>query len=187
MDIIFLLDASGSMVFFEKEPVKALNNAIRDLAETPDACESRITIAMFNTDFDYYCVDSPLHQVKLLKDSDFVPHSETALYDSIHRAINDYQERNGESGKQVLLIILTDGMDTFSSFTSRETIDRMRTLTETGLWKIQYLGTNQDPTEMEKLRTFTDCIEYECSQTGISGAIHSIPCSVQNSIRSSRE
>lgn len=180
MDILLLMDKSGSMEFFAEHPVNSLNNVLRDIAEMPNAKDTRITIATFNSHFDYYCIDKPLLEISLLNKSDFIPESETALYDAMHIITKDYLERREKTDcRPVMFFIITDGMDTFSSTRRNTVFNELRALKDEG-WQIHYLGTNQEREVEEILRTIVNFQDFNCDSTGISSAINSISGSIKS-------
>jgi len=138
-DIIFILDASGSMITMGDEPVQALNSFVKKQKELND--NSRFTFYTFNDTCEKVYDNVLLSEMKEYKD--YSPSSVTALYDCIGTAIFDKMKT--ENKDNVTLVIVTDGLDncsqTYSSSTIKKLISKQK---EKHNWNVIYLGANQD-------------------------------------------
>lgn len=136
-DVIILLDESGSMAFMEDEPVKCITEflKLRDSLK-----ESKFTVATFNNTLKYKADD--LTYDEPYEFSDYSPSFSTALYDAVCKII---MEKISETNKEVIFIIITDGMENSSSlFTSNDTKELVEKAQNKNNWKIVFIGASEE-------------------------------------------
>jgi len=141
IDIIFILDESGSMLSMGNEPVDAINDFINDQKELKD--NATFTLYTFNNKHRLIIDDKPLSNIKNITYAQYIPKNTTALYDAIAHAINDKKQK--PSNKNVVMVILTDGYENSSQNYVQNDIKRMiNEMKDEYNWKFVFLGANQD-------------------------------------------
>ncbi len=146
IDIIFLLDESGSMMTMGDEPLQALNKFISDQKKVP----GKISIVTFNNEVHEKVTSQYISTFPEF--TDYHPNGMTALYDAIGRSISTklllgvspYQ-KGGQRTTDVQLVIITDGEDNSSKeYTSSSVSQLLKTVQEKNNWKVVFLGANID-------------------------------------------
>lgn len=139
IDIVIVLDRSGSMVTIRTDMEGALNDYIRKQKKaTPKA---KLTLATF--DDNYEVVHNGVN-VKDVGNVTIDPRGYTALYDAIGKTIKATEVRLGKKKKTVLFIIVTDGQENASQeYTSLQITDLINSHKKLN-WDFIFLGANQD-------------------------------------------
>ena len=141
VDIIFILDESGSMQIMGSEPQEAVNSFIEEQKKVMDSSTSKFSLWTFNTSVTKVIDDEDLCNVS--KFENFKPSSMTALYDAIGEAITT--KKNKPNCEKVICVILTDGHENSSTKYDKLTINSMiHEMEILHKWKFVFLGANQD-------------------------------------------
>ena len=169
IDIILILDESGSMQSMGNEPVEAVNSFIEEQQALKD--NSTFTLYTFSSKVRVKINDKPLCDISPLKYEDYRPSNTTALYDAIGQAID--AKRESANNKNVIMVILTDGYENSSTDYNRNQIKNMITEMEKSYdWKFIYLGANQDVFAVGDGIgvNHKTCGYFECTPTGLATA-----------------
>lgn len=147
-EIAYILDRSGSMQGMQKTAIASFNQFIKSQLEDPTP--ARLTLALFNSEYDVPYETVPLEKIPQLNTHTYVPRGQTALLDAVGRTIKDtdnYLSKLPEEERpnKVIIVIFTDGMENASKRYSRkkisELIQHYRTEKE---WEFLFLAANQD-------------------------------------------
>lgn len=143
-EIIAIIDRSGSMQSIAKDAIGGFNTFLTDQQAAPG--EARMTLALFDNQFEYLYKGVPLSQAEPLTDRTFVPRGGTALLDAIGRTLNEQGERikADKWAEKVIVCILTDGEENQSREFSRYRIKEMIGHAEAHDWSFVFLAANQD-------------------------------------------
>jgi hypothetical protein len=166
-DVIFLLDASGSMREMGTEPLEALNGFIASQAELriPD---STFSLWYFNHVTKRIIDDQPLDSVGEI--TEYSPGGMTALFDAIGDAVTAKLEKDPVS--DVVCVILTDGAENASKrYTSACVRKLVKTAEEKHNWKFVFLGANQDAFAAGATVGIHRCAEFECAEGDLEGMV----------------
>lgn len=145
MNIILVLDKSGSMQSMGSEPVESVNNFIRK-QQAEEGINANITLYTFSNEINCVFKNVPLSECKEFKDYD--PSGCTALYDAINQAIDSVENKENPT----VMVIVTDGEDNSSKISAVKIKERMNELREKQGWKILFLAKGEDAfAEQEKL------------------------------------
>ena len=169
LDIMFLLDESGSMGSMGNEPIQAVNAFIQEQKKTLEKDGSTFSLLKFNSTVINLIDDVPLHDVQEFKE--YMPDSMTALYDAIGEAINNKKKK--EKYDDVVCVILTDGLENSSTVFSHSQIKSMiKDMEENHNWKFIYLAANQDAFAVgTDMGMRADCCSnYRCEPGEMIGA-----------------
>ena len=134
MDIIFLLDKSGSMYGSEKDTIGGFNSIIKE--QKSDEVQAKVTTILFEYEMLYKRKD--LFDVDELTEKEYQVRGSTALLDAIGRTIITMQK---EISGKVLFVITTDGRENSSvEFTKTQ----IKNLITNSNWEFLYLGADID-------------------------------------------
>ena len=120
LDVIFILDKSGSMSGSEESTISSFNEYLEK--EKKNKFKTRITTILFSDDYHYLHKGLDVSKVEPLTSDDYYASGCTALYDAIGNSIN-YIDRCDTD--KVMFIIITDGYENASKEFNNEKIRKM--------------------------------------------------------------
>ena len=136
MDIIFLLDKSGSMYGSEKDTIGGFNSIIKE--QKSDEVQAKVTTILFDHEYEMLYKRKDLFDVDELTEKEYQVRGSTALLDAIGRTIITMQK---EISGKVLFVITTDGRENSSvEFTKTQ----IKNLITNSNWEFLYLGADID-------------------------------------------
>ena len=137
IDIICIVDRSGSMQSMWSDAVGAFNAFIQDQKGVPG--EARVTLVLFNTQAQTVFEQRPLLEVGELTEKGYVPGGATALYDAIGATLKDK-----DLSDKGIVMILTDGMENASKkYTKEQAMEIVEGLKAQG-WEVHYTGAHEE-------------------------------------------
>jgi len=142
VDVIIVLDESGSMSSMGDEPWQAINTFIEGQQAN---CEDGATFSFvtFSNQTRNRIIDEPLKDTKLLSGRDYHPNGMTALNDAVCSTINRVLASNKPNNK--VMVIMTDGYENASSkYNSFDTKNRISLVENKHDWKVVFMGANID-------------------------------------------
>ena len=170
LDIIILLDESGSMEEMGNEPIQALNEFCSN-QKCNTSSKSTISITLFNNKINNIIDNIPLVSFKGIQS--YKPFGMTALNDAICLTIKnklDYNKTNTNvNTNNVIILIITDGLENAS--TKYNTIYRnklIKMVKDKYKWEIIYLGANHDVVAECKEMNIkpNNCGIFQCNTPG---------------------
>lgn len=144
--VTFVLDETGSMSVCRDATISGFNEYIETLKR-----DAKGKVLFTLTKFDsikvqvvHNAVD--IKDVQKLTTETYVPGELTPLYDAIHTAIKNTEDKVNMMAKkpQVLCVVMTDGEENASKECSRARIFEVIKAKEKEGWRFVYLGANQD-------------------------------------------
>ena len=120
LDIVFLLDKSGSMSGSEKDTIGGYNSFIG--RERKNNTNSRVTTILFDDKYEKLYDRVNISNVKKLTDKEYYVEGCTALYDAIGKTITEMDRNHPE---KVLFVITTDGMENASHEYNKNNIKKL--------------------------------------------------------------
>jgi uncharacterized protein YegL len=164
IEIVGILDRSGSMESLEKATIDGYNEFIKkQKAEGP----GYVTLAIFDDQYDIVYEQLSLKKVPKLKKDVYYSRGMTALRDAVGRTITTVHERykNGKRPDKTLVFIITDGYENASTEFTQEQIKKMiKKRTKDG-WEFFFMGANVD--------SFAVGTDHGISKSHISNYAHS--------------
>ena len=151
MELVFILDRSGSMGGLESDTIGGYNSMLQKQKEKPGAVN--VTTVLFDDHYELLHDRIDMNEVSLLSGKDYYVRGTTALLDAIGKTItkmvnSQRKTSKDQQGKQVLFVIITDGMENASKEYSYKHIKKMVDLQKEKYgWEFIFLGANIDAAE----------------------------------------
>ena len=136
MDIIFLLDRSGSMYGSENDTIGGFNSFIEK--EKIEESNAKVTTILFDHGYDVLYKRKNLYDVEELTRNEYYVRGSTSLLDAIGKTIVSMDR---EVSNKVLFVITTDGYENSSvEFTKSQ----IKNLIKNHNWEFIFLGADID-------------------------------------------
>jgi hypothetical protein len=179
-EIICIIDRSGSMQSIRSDAIGGFNAFLAGQQKHPG--EGRLTLALFNHDYECVYEATPLSDVPLLTEDTYVPEGTTALLDAVGRAIVDAGNRlaampEDERPGQVIVAILTDGLENASTDYTRERVAELVAHQRTKYaWEFVFLAANQDAFQAAQKLSIdpADAMAFASTKAGVRTAYASL-------------
>ncbi|GAB1438516.1 VWA domain-containing protein [Providencia sp.] len=144
LDLVFILDKSGSMSGFESDTIGGYNSVLTE--NKGKNTKTYITTILFNDETSLLHNREPIAKVSNLTLDDYPVGGYTALLDAIGEGIEKMREnRKVTKNNNVLFVIITDGQENSSHKYSSAKIKAMIKSAEMeGKWDFIFLGANID-------------------------------------------
>lgn len=147
IELVLVLDKSGSMQGLESDTIGGFNSMIKKqkALDVP----VRVTAVLFNDKTDMLYESRSIHSVHALTEKEYEVGGTTALLDAVGSTIlNVDQKSNVKKGTKVIFVIITDGMENASrEFTKTKVKQMISDKQEKHGWDFIYLGANIDAAE----------------------------------------
>lgn len=137
LDVVFILDKSGSMSGSEDSTISSFNEYLEK--EKKKNYKTRITAILFSDDYSYLYKGADVSKVSPLTRDDYFVGGCTALYDTIGSSINYIDSCDTD---KVLFIIITDGYENASKEFDKEKIRKM--IKNHSNYEFVYIGADID-------------------------------------------
>ena len=137
MDVVFLLDRSGSMYDSVCDTIGGFNSYLDSLKDKDDI---KVTTILFDNEYEVLYERKSIKSVEKLTTKDYYVRGSTALYDAIGLTISNLESKIKNS--KVLFIITTDGYENSSKEYNKEKIKNM--IEKHSNWEFIYMGANID-------------------------------------------
>lgn len=135
MDIVFLLDRSGSMRGIEQDTIGGYNSYI----ESQKNNNVKVTTVLFDDKYEMVNNREDIKNIKELTNETYYVRGCTALLDAIGKTIN-YMDC--QKSKKVMFIITTDGLENASKEYNRSQIKEL--IEGHSNWEFMYIGADID-------------------------------------------
>lgn len=133
--IIMIIDESGSMNNIKDNMLKSINSLITEQKQVKER-PTTFTVVKFNNVINRVIKNKNLNDINLLKNTDYLPSGTTSLYDAIGDTINWFKNE-----KNVLMVIITDGMDNASKkYTKKQILSLIEQKKMYNNWSYVYLS-----------------------------------------------
>ena len=135
MDIVFLLDRSGSMGGIETDTIGGYNSYINEQKKN----NAKVTTILFDDKYEMLTKREEIKNIKKLTNKEYYVRGCTALLDAIGNTINFMDK---EKANKVMFVITTDGMENASKEFTRAKIKEM--IQGHKDWEFIYIGADID-------------------------------------------
>ena len=186
VELVFIIDKSGSMAGLESDTIGGFNATIKRHKKDKKS-KAYVTTILFNTNFDMIHDRVELSEIKQMTESDYEVGGSTALLDAVGetiehiKSIHKYARAEDVPGK-TLFVIITDGMENashkYDHYQIKSMISAMR---EEKKWEFIFLGANIEAEEVAEsygiLRERS--VNYHSDKIGTKAAWDSIDSAVK--------
>ena len=135
MDVVFLLDRSGSMSGIEKDTIGGYNSYI----DSQRGKNVKVTTVLFDDKYEVLHNREDVDNIKKLTNKEYYVRGCTALLDAIGKTIREMEDKNPN---KVIFIITTDGYENASTKYNKSQIKELISVHKD--WKFMYIGADID-------------------------------------------
>ena len=135
MDVVFLLDRSGSMGGIEKDTIGGYNSYI----DSQRGKNVKVTTILFDDKYEVLHNREDVDNIKKLTNKEYYVRGCTALLDAIGKTIREMEDKNPN---KVIFIITTDGYENASTKYNKSQIKELISVHKD--WKFMYIGADID-------------------------------------------
>lgn len=136
LDLVFLIDRSGSMHGSESDTIGGFNSFIEK--EKAKDFDVKVTAILFDHEYEVLYKRKDIDEVSKLTSDEYFVRGSTALLDAIGRTITALDR---EVSNKVLFVIMTDGMENASVEFSKSQIKKM---IDSRSWEFIFIGADID-------------------------------------------
>ena len=138
MDVVFLLDRSGSMSNCVEDTIGGFNSYLKE--QKGNGNKTKVTTILFDNEYEVLHERKDIKKVKDITEKEYYVRGATALLDAIGKTINNLS--NKVKDNKVLFIITTDGMENASREYTKEMVKKL--IEKHKDWEFLYIGANID-------------------------------------------
>lgn len=138
MDVVFLLDRSGSMANSVSDTIGGYNSYLHKQKENKN--NTKITTVLFDNEYELLHNRVDINEVKDITEKEYYVRGCTALLDAIGKTITDLDKK--VKNNKVLFIITTDGLENASTKYTKEQIKEL--IKGHSNWEFLYIGADID-------------------------------------------
>ena len=135
MDVVFLLDRSGSMSGTESDTIGGYNGYLKGMRDK----NAKITTVLFDDKYEMITKRENVSNVKKMDNKTYFTRGSTALLDAVGKTIKFLDEQKPD---KVVFIITTDGLENSSVEYNKGQIKEL--IQGHNKWEFIYLGANID-------------------------------------------
>ena len=187
LDLVLILDKSGSMKGLEKNTIDGYNTMLAK--ERKLSVPTEVTTVLFSSNYEILTDRQPIAQVSDMSEDTYTVRGATALYDAVGMAIDKMDAVKGihDPGHQVLFVIITDGLENYSQKYDQEQIKKKIDAAQEQGWEFVFIGANMDA---EKVASDLGIKEenaatYENSEKGVQANYKAVSQMVESLARTS--
>ena len=172
VEIVFILDRSGSMGGLEEDTIGGYNSFIKSKKNL----NAKLTTVLFDNQIEILHDREDIKKVKPLTNKDYYVRGCTALMDAIGISINKISKE--AEGKKVIFVITTDGLENASKEYNKKQIKKM--IEKRKDWEFMYLGANIDSyDEASSIGIRKERVSnYKASSKGTRKMFQALECAV---------
>lgn len=170
LDLVFLIDRSGSMYGSEADTIGGFNSFIEK--EKAKDFNVKVTTILFDHLYEVLYKRKDISEVSELTSDEYFVRGSTALLDAIGKTITTLDK---EVSDKVLFVIMTDGLENASVEFSKSQI---KSMIDSHSWEFIYIGADIDSyTEAAKIGIRKSrTANYKKSREGFERVYDSVEC-----------
>ena len=179
VEIICILDRSGSMGSLQTEVINSYNEFIRD--QQKEKGKANVTLVLFDDKYEVVYENKNIKKVPELTSETYFARGMTGLFDAIGKAVNKSQSEDA------MVLIQTDGQENSSQEWNKESIKKLIKEKEDLGWDFLFLGANIDAAAEGSSfgMMASKTMQYDASVNGVQDAFVSMS-NITKSYRSSK-
>ena len=180
IEMVFILDRSGSMLGLEKDTIGGFNSLIEKQKKVPG--EALVSTVLFDDQFEVIHSRKNIHEIMPMTSNEYYVRGSTALLDAIGRSIIKIMNTHiklseDQKPEKTLFIITTDGMENASrEYHIHQIKSMIENQKEKFCWEFIFFGANIDA--IATARDFgirSDRVaNYHADQDGVQLNYHAI-------------
>lgn len=150
IDVIFIVDNSGSMHGLEKDTLGGFNSVLQQQKQLDTDDQVFITTLLFNNRYHYLHKRTPLEKVSPLTEKEYQTGGGTALLDAMGDGISKLKQQidlaeQTQGEHRVLCVVITDGYENSSrEYTNFQIKNLVENRQNKDKWEFLFLGANID-------------------------------------------
>lgn len=138
MDVVFLLDRSGSMSGIEEDTIGGYNSFLNK--QRNNKVNTKITTVLFDNQYELLHDRQDIKEVQNITEKEYYVRGCTALLDAIGITITNLDKKVKDN--KVLFVITTDGLENASREYTKEKVKNL--IEKHPDWEFIYIGANID-------------------------------------------
>ncbi len=145
VEILMIIDKSGSMYSMTDDTIGGFNSMIQKFKDKKFT--ARVSTVFFNNEMKLIHDRQDLDTVKEITTKEYQAEGTTALLDAVGKSVTKlagYPDLKESKDTQVIVVIITDGMENSSKEYQKSTIKTMIDDRQKDGWKFVFLGANID-------------------------------------------
>lgn len=166
---LIILDESGSMTSIYEQALGGANETIQTIRAAQASADDQkqfltfVTFDSGNREWVRTIIDTmPIDKVRDLTKDDYRPCGCTPLYDAMGRSLTALEQKVTEDD-QVLVTIITDGMENSScEYSGAAVCEIVKRLRAKG-WTFVYIGANQNSVEVAKSMSIDNAMNFQAT------------------------
>lgn len=166
---LIILDESGSMTCIYEQALGGANETIQTIRAAQASADDQkqfltfVTFDSGNREWIRTIIDTmPIDKVRDLTKDDYRPCGCTPLYDAMGRSLTALEQKVTEDD-QVLVTIITDGMENSScEYSGAAVCEIVKRLRAKG-WTFVYIGANQNAVEVAKSMSIDNAMNFQAT------------------------
>ena len=169
LDVVFLLDRSGSMANLEEDTIGGYNSYL--YKQRKNKFNTYITTVLFDDKYEVLHDRCSIKDVKNITNKEYYVRGCTALMDAIGKTIKNIEH---QTDNKVLFVITTDGLENASKEYTKSSIKRL--IKKHSDWEFIYLGADIDSSSEAASIGISkrNAYDYTKSKTGTRALFNSI-------------
>ena len=188
MDLVLILDKSGSMYGLEKDTIGGFNSMLDKQRQTD--LTVKVTAIMFNNQVSTIYDRTALKKVKNLTDKDYTPQGTTALLDAVGNTLSKMKALPdiAAKGNKVLVVITTDGKENASKEWTHDKVKKLISELQGKNFEFVFLGANIDAAETAETIGIKkeNAIKYKNTGTGVRANFRAVSAMMADYARAGR-
>lgn len=170
---LIILDESGSMESIKSVIIQGFNEVVQTIKgiemKFPEQQHFISFISFNGLGQKFHHFAEPASSLKELNKNNYKPDAHTPLYDAMGYSFNKLiQHLKGETNYNVLVTILTDGLENASKEYTRGDIKRLVEELKHQGWTFTYIGTDHDVNMMAKSMSITNSLTFKKDRDDIN-------------------